>query len=305
MAFQLYFAGGTHLPLEEFLKTGNNGDCYLRLLTQLARRTLEYRLADTPKPVFIDSGAWSAHTKGVDLDISEYIEYTNKIPSNLVDALVQVDSIPGKYRQAKSFSDTFEAPKKSWQNYLYMLDKTNHPDKLMPVFHQHEDFKWLKNMLDFGVPSNYIGISPANDVGQPKKEYFIQKCFEIIKQSSCPDIKTHAFGMTNIRFLTNYPFYSADSTSWLIMGANGIIYTPRGSLHVSKTRQYEPDNLYQQPEEVVEFIKEWVKPIGVTLDELDTDWFARVKVNVFFMKQWADNYKYTPVPFKSVGFLGR
>ena len=97
-----------------------------------------------------------------------------------------------------------------------------------------------KNILEWvdenGEHIPYIGISPANDQPVKEKEKFIDKCFKIIAKSSNPNVCTHAFGMTSLYILERYPFTSADSTSWILNGANGSIMTKYGSVRATSAR---------------------------------------------------------------------
>ena len=122
--------------------------------------------APTNGKLLIDSGAHSAHTKGITLDLEEYIGFVNENIDKFT-LYVQVDKIPGVYRMPKTARDWLEAPQLSWENYLYMREHIEEVNKLLPIFHQGEDFKWLRNMLEYkdseGKHIEYIGISPAND----------------------------------------------------------------------------------------------------------------------------------------------
>ena len=232
MAFNLYFAGSQCKEADELMVKLN---CNRLFSQENDRKNISNwqnykhsRRTQYKGNIFIDSGAFSVHTKGIELDVDEYINYINSIDDD-IHIFAQVDKIPGEFGKEKTKEQILEAPKLSWDNYLYMKEKVVSRDKLLPIFHQGEDFKWLHNMLEYthedGSHIDYIGISPANDKSSKEKEIFIHKCFNIIKKSSNPSVKTHAFGMTSKWILERYPFTSADSTSWLMTGANGNIMT--------------------------------------------------------------------------------
>ncbi len=85
----------------------------------------------------------------------------------------------------------------------------------MPVFHQFESFDWLDRMA---TETGYVGISASNDRGvqQREKQFWLQRVFERVGLR----VRTHAFGLTSSQLLNAYPFYSADSTTWM----SGIKY---------------------------------------------------------------------------------
>lgn len=297
--FQLYFAGSQNRVAEAYLRAqGAN-----RLASQLLDRNvisgwIESRSRGEGKGfLFIDSGAFSAHTRGAELDVDAYIDYLNSIDDE-VHIFAQVDKIPGVFRQPKTAEQRAEAPKLSWDNYLYMRDKLKSPEKLLPIFHQGEDYAWLENMLEWtdadGNHIPYIGISPANDQSVKEKEKFIAKCFKIIRSSNNPNVCTHAFGMTSLHILERYPFTSADSTSWIMNGANGSIMTKYGSVTISSGRTTAPDHILKMPKEAQREIQNYVESHGYTMQGLADDYKQRILFNIQYLLTWAREYKCRP-----------
>lgn len=234
----LYFAGSSHTMSSQWINELNLN----RLFSQELNRSEITKMIELKKSgvykgkILIDSGAFTAHTKGIELDVDEYISYLNSI-TDYVDCYAQVDTIPGQFGKPKTDEQLKNAPMSSFENYLYMRPKLRQPEKLLPVYHQGEDIKWLHNMLEWADDNGnhipYIGISPANDKSQKEKNKFIEMCFREIRKSSNPKVKTHAFGMTNLETLTLYPFTSADSTSWALTAVNGGIMTKWGVIGMS------------------------------------------------------------------------
>lgn len=302
MAFSLYFAGSQCREADELMVKLN---CNRLFSQENDRKNISNwqkykhsRRTQYKGNIFIDSGAFSVHTKGIELDVDEYIEYINSIDKD-IHIFAQVDKIPGEFGKEKTKEQILEAPKLSWENYLYMKDRVKSRDKLLPIFHQGEDFKWLENMLEYkhedGQHIAYIGISPANDKSAKEKEIFIHKCFNIIKKSSNPSVKTHAFGMTSKWILERYPFTSADSTSWLMTGANGNIMTPYDIILVSDKKLSDPSHIMNMPEEARKNIQYFVEKLGYTLESAMCDYKVRMCINIAYLKQWADNYEYRPL----------
>ena len=299
--FNLFFAGmgskGTNAVKREL---GCN-----QLLSQLNERKaiMEWvtYLREHPEcksRLFIDSGAFSAHTKGKVVDVDEYIKFINDI-DDCVFVFAQVDKIPGEFRKEKTAEQLASAPKESWDNYLYMVDKVKSRDKLLPVFHQGEDFKWLENMLEYrhpdGKPIDYIGVSPANDVHSQAKKEWLDRVFRTIKNSSNPNVKTHAFGMTSLDLLELYPLTSADSTTWVIWAAYGLIFTKYGSVTVSDYKNTKSSNLNNRTPEETEAFNEYLKSLGTDIQTLTESTEERSLHNLRYLKNWADNYKFSNV----------
>lgn len=290
MAFNLYFAGSQAKVADELIEEHN----LLRLLSYLNdKRHLSNREAKGLK-TFVDSGAYSAHTKGAEVDVDEYIAYLNE-HDEAVQICAQLDKIPGEFGKPKTKQQLLEAPELSWENYLYMYPKLKSPKKLLPIFHQGEDFKHLHRMLNHEPKIEYMGISPANDLPTQSKEKWIKECFKIIEKSPNPTIKTHAFGMTSLWVLNRYPFTSADSTSWIMTGANGGIMSKYGVLMVSDNGKKNPKHVTNLPKPILEELRAHVEEMGFNLDTLGSDYKERMCFNIMFLKDWADNYEYRPV----------
>ena len=130
----------------------------------------------------------------------------------------------------------------------------------------------------------YIGVSPANDRSTKEKNEWFEIVFRMIGQSSNPNVKTHAFGMTSLPVLERYPFTSADSTSWIMTGANGGIMTPNGTVVISE-KQKDNHNITIIPLEqytartVIKLIKKYSKMNYdvIVLDTLKESYDSRDK----------------------------
>ena len=290
--FDLYFAGSQCKECEEWILEHKGN----RLQSQLNDRKNIAVWCERGQgaKLFIDSAAFTAHTLGKEVDVDEYIEYLNSIDDH-THCFAQVDHIPGRFRQPKTQEELREAPKLSWDNYLYMKDKVKSKHKLLPIFHQGENWNWLKNMLEYKDDDGhiqYIGLSPANDVHTAAKEAFIEKCFTIIAHSSNPNVKTHAFGMTSLPLLEKYPFYSADSTGWIMVGAMGNIMTPWGILDASDSNKYSPKNIRNMTQRAQKQVYEWLDKNGVDSTQIFDNYKLRMLTNLIYLTEWMKNYKF-------------
>ena len=264
--------------------------------------------APTNGKLLVDSGAHSAHTKGIKLDLEEYIGYANEHMDKIT-LYVQVDKIPGKYLMPKTSKDFLEAPELSWENYLYMREKSKDPDKLVPVFHMGEDLKWLENMCNYtfsdGSHIPYIGLSPRGDVSLQAKYDFSASCFATIQKSKNPNVKTHAFGATSLEMLERLPYTSADSTTWVLVSAYGQVWMPNCidgdvngvgiKLGVSKENISHPTSTqtyWEQSPEIKKRLDDYFESIGTNIEELSVSHSARALASAKYVQKWAKNYKY-------------
>ena len=169
--------------------------------------------------LIIDSGAYTAWTKGSEVDLDEYINFSKEIQNNnnlnsLV--IVNLDIIPGRFGSVPCKEDIEIASQEGWKNYEKMKGEGL---EVMHLFHQHEDIKWLNKLMKEKV--DYIGISPANDMSSKARLKWLKGVFSIVKDKK----KTHGFGVTDIKILSQIPFFSADSSNWSTLarwGCSGI-----------------------------------------------------------------------------------
>lgn len=222
---QLYFAGSAPADVDEFLVEKR----YNRLFSQLNDRSrikkwMGYKDEHPEMRLFVDSGAFSAYTKGKEIDLDDYINYLNA-NGDYFNVMVQVDFIPGKSNVIQDRGVYLDAPRISWENFLHMRERLDKRlwSRFIPVFHEGEDFKWLDNMLTYkdadGRRLEYVGISPHTETTTDRRLKFCKEVFRRINLLN-PEVKTHGFGMTALNILPYINFTSVDSTTWL----KGAIY---------------------------------------------------------------------------------
>ncbi len=302
MGFDLYFAGNSYNEVMEYAKEKK----VCKLFTQMGERKAINNWCDDKREgtinnkIFVDSGAYTAHTQGKEVNVDEYISYVNGIDSE-IDLLAQVDKIPGRFGVLRTKEELLAAPEESWNNYLYMRDKVKSVEKLVPIFHQDEDFRWLKNMLEYkdenGNHIPYIGISSSKDKAPKYREAWYWKVFATIQASSNSNVKTHSFGTSSIRHLELFPFTSSDATSWVRGAAFGSITTDFGTILVSGVQDKDKRHINACPISY-KALEEYVNKYGFNLKELIYDseeskaHIKRQCFNIAYLQNWADNYEY-------------
>lgn len=278
------------------------------LVTQIDRsgvkKMLEYYDQGIAKSFLLDSGAFTHHRMGTPIDVDEYIEYANSL-DHYCSGIAQLDTIPGVFGKPKSKEDYEESARKSWENYLYMRPKMKSPEKLIPVYHYGEPISALINMLEWRGPNGekveYLGLSPANDTSQSVKDTYLKEMYDIISQSSNPNIKTHLFGMTSLQALAKFPCYSADSISHRLRSAYNKLFTRKwGTISLSdrsRTNKTKSNMSFLgtcSPEVYKEF-EELANHYNLTIDQLKNESSARVAMDIVETQLAVKNeYKYQP-----------
>ena len=170
-----------------------------------------------PKNIIVDSGAFSVWSRNEKVDIDKYAEFCYNVISHFDKSdisCVNLDVLPGNFGRMPTTKERQESVKQGRENFLYLSEKKGL--NTIPVFHQHEDFKWLHLMMKDvkELKTNYLGLSPANDQPMKSKLAWLNKAFSITKN----DVKCHGFAVTGFQQLVTYPFFSADSSSWVSGG---------------------------------------------------------------------------------------
>ncbi|MFP8489274.1 hypothetical protein ACKGJO_09225 [Gracilimonas sp. Q87] len=232
--FKIYFAGSWSLSKHWLEEQGGNpvrnrlvSFAYPEQFGQWLHQT-----DDAPGNVILDSGAFSAWNKGREIDINEYIEYAHQCiaqgeKANKKVHVVNLDVIPGEAGEMKGINlirpktrrKIDEAAKQGFDNMVRMKKEGITP---IHVFHQHEHFRWLDKMLE---QTDYIGISPANDLSTKARRLWMDKVFTYLNKTGA-NVKTHGFGVTSIPDLKQFPWHSCDSASWVLLAAYGQVMWP-------------------------------------------------------------------------------
>ncbi len=252
--------------------------------------------------IFLDSGAFSAWTRGTEIDIDEYCEYIRANIEHL-EVYASLDVIPGSPVKPATKNDRDSAASQSWKNYLYMKEQGLNP---IPVYHYGEHFKWLDNMLEYGC--EYIGIGGLVGLSTPIRKQWLDQVFTAITdQDGKPIVKTHGFGMTAIPLIFRYPWYSVDSIAWIRVAQNGGIYFPKTdkskefmfdttpvALAVSKdspAMKKEGKHYKSLGPASVEIVKKWLDFCGTCIDEVESNYHYRALVNATYFKMVAEKRK--------------
>ena len=297
--FALYFAG-TGSPILRDLIRELSCD---QLLSQLNERRevmgwVDYLRShpECTSKLFVDSGAYSAYTKGKEIDVEDYINLINNI-GDVVTVFAQVDKIPQVIGREPTPEEFSAAAHQSWDNYLYMISKVDkkYRDKIMPVFHFQEDTKWLKQMLEYthedGSHIKYIGLAVSTVDNADVRSRWLDMCFKIIKTSSNPDVMTHAFGTTAWDVLEQFPLTSSDSTTWILSAVNGAIIVNKKAVTISDRTKTKNAHLLHKSPAVYEEVEKKANQFGFTIEQLMEDYISRLKFNVYSIKEWQENYK--------------
>jgi hypothetical protein len=157
---------------------------------------------------FLDSGAFSAYTKGVEIDIKEYCDF-----------IKEHQDIITHY----GVLDVIGSAEGTLKNQQYMESKGLKP---VPCFHYNEDVKYLQHYIE---NYDYLALGGMVPIHTNDLLPWLDKIFSnyICDKEGYPKVKIHGFGLTTTVLMLRYPWYSVDSTSWVMTGRFGAILMPR------------------------------------------------------------------------------
>ena len=174
----------------------------------------------------LDSGAYSAWSKGVEIDIDEYAQFLLE-HQDYLSYFVNLDVIPpANARGDVEIRDADQACQKGWENYNYLIKKGVDRDKLVHVFHQGDDYKWLDYFVKEGV--QYIGLSPRKRKKSIKEKLaWLDTCMRhVTDRKGFPVVKLHGFGVSSWRIMVMFPWYSVDTFAFVQRATLGYAEFP-------------------------------------------------------------------------------
>lgn len=157
--------------------------------------------------VFLDSGAFSAFTQNVTVDIEKYCDY----------CLENADII-----EQASVLDAIGDCDGTWRNQMRMEQLGVRP---LPCYHYGEPVEVLEWYIS---KYDYITIGGMVPISTPQLILWLDRIWtdHLTNPDGSPKIKVHGFGLTSLPLMFRYPWYSVDSSTWVQWAANGMILIP-------------------------------------------------------------------------------
>lgn len=160
--------------------------------------------------IFLDSGAFTVWKSGGTVNLQDYIDFIHKHKDKL---------------EVYANLDVMTDPAATWENQAEMERQGLKP---LPVFHIGEDFKYLHKCMEY----EYFAVGGNVYKGLGILKSFFDTMFAMLcpkDNGYLPTHKVHGFALTAPSIVASYPWYSADSTSWVMYGKYGIILIPKST----------------------------------------------------------------------------
>lgn len=237
-------------------------------------KRMSSKIRETNRRVFLDSGAFSSFTKGVTVNIEDYVRF---IMENK-DIIIQEDGA-----LCASVLDAIGDYKSTFWNQAKMQELGVTP---LPCYHYGEP----KEVLDYYVQNYpYMTIGGMVPISTPQLKIWLDRIWQyIVDEQGKPKTKVHGFGLTTLSLMQNYPWYSVDSSAWVQAGSVGNIYFNHRTIPISehsparKKRDGHYDNL---PKSQQEAIREYVEGKGFSIERLRANYYSRWLFNCVYFKE--------------------
>ncbi len=216
MRFAAWHAGGPKLfsMVQSFNTPGREPALLVSYL--IAKKFLAHSDSLHFSDWMLDSGAFSAHTVGTEIDLEEYIDFSKDLLQR-DPKLTEVAALDVIGDWKASLKNT----ERMWQRGV----------PATPCYHQGEPWDVL-----VGLARDYPRIAIGGMVGAPpiQKMNWVRECFSRIWPK-----RVHGFGIVNKDICLAVPFASVDATNWafapaLAGGWRGL--TPKGKVIRLKSR---------------------------------------------------------------------
>jgi hypothetical protein len=232
----------------------------------LKEKKLRYLVPKFTEDFFLDSGAFSAWSKGKQINLDSYIEFI-KNNDFLLKAYATLDDI--------------KDPKKTEENTEYMREKGLDP---IPVFHWGEPYEILDKLI---AKEKYIALGGMVPITTKDLLPWLDDCFvRICDSEGNPKLKVHGFGLTTVSLMRRYPWFSVDSTSVIMSAAMGRILLPNGT-----------DIGLGQKDIVSEIDRRFLEQKGYNVEELRNHYRPRQLFNFQTYRELENEINLNPVRF--------
>lgn len=278
---KVYLAGETPMSKEQGWSQDVEGWQTGRLSAIIKRRLYSYyyhpridkevQIAiDSGMDLFLDSGAFSAHTQNDEIRIEDYGRFILE---------------HGQHFTVKAnLDDIGDTGPKSWDNWVALR---NMGCDVFPVHHAQDEDRFLTMILDSGIEFMALGglVGASRNVLREWLDRIWSKY--LVKDDGTPRLNVHGFGLTDTELMIRYPWFSVDSSSWVMTGIfGGCIFREGNKFYKVTFSEDSPDkfsldgwhyNSLTEPQK--KRVNVWLDHHGVNAADLGRHYSFRHLVN--------------------------
>lgn len=230
------------------------------------------RMRNAGMKVFLDSGAFSAFSIGAKIDIGQYCDYCHEY--------ADVIEMPSVLDEIGDYKGTFKNQKEMERRGVNPL----------PCFHYGEPFEvgeYYANNYEYMTLGGLVPVSTQQMI------VWLDEVWEKIlcHPDGTPKLKVHGFGVTSLKAMLRYPWYSVDSSSWIQYAVHGYVFLPESGvgLMISEKKQTVKDwgkhyRTMTKPHQ--DAIRAEVERYGGDIDRMQTVHYARAAWNAMALPKY-------------------
>lgn len=221
--------------------------------------------------VFLDSGAFSSFSLGVDVDIDAYAEFIKEHQDIILMA---------------SVLDAIGDPEGTYHNQKH-LEKRG--AEVLPCFHFGEPL----DLCEYYVKNyDYITLGGMVPVPNGKLEVWLDEVWSrvLTDKDGYARTRVHGFGLTSRYLMSRYPWYSVDSSTWVQSGATGRVILPQFQQPIAisdRSPELKKHGAHILTKRDIEQqrVAEALAYYGTTIEEVSTQYPVRWALNAFAFDQ--------------------
>lgn len=218
------------------------------------------KLRQSGERVFLDSGAFSAWSQGVDIDLPGYCRFIQQYEDCFTVA---------------SVLDVIGSAEGTWENQQRMERLGTKP---IPCYHYGEDPRWCEY---YAANYDYMALGGFGVATRRDMKEWLDEIWEkyLTDGSGRAKTKVHGFAVTALPLMERYPWWSVDSSSWVqISSVGGVLHPDHGVISMSSTspgRKIEGQHFNTFSTVEQQALAEHFWSLGYSVDELRDSYMSR------------------------------
>jgi len=271
---RIYIAGNIHDDCFDLItEPVNRLDSYFYLKQD---DLVKHKSSGKWKHFFLDSGAYSALNKGIEINLNEYMQFIDD-NYEYIDLFAGLDAIGDHVQTEKNcgimYAKGFGA--------LY-------------TFHYGEPLEALKSAVE---KYDYIAIGGMVPISKEQLLPWLDEIWSLmVNDDGSAKLKVHGFGLTTASLVKRYPWESIDSTAAVMSGAMGKVFYKGKTLDFSE----KENKFYHELEQ--DLLNEYLSNIygGFCIEDLKgkESYKQRIAINVYYYQQFEKQLTKNPPTFQ-------
>jgi hypothetical protein len=229
--------------------------------------------------LFLDSGAYSAFTKKETISVDQYGKFMLRQGHH--------------FAVRANLDDIGDDGPKSWAN-LKALESMG--CKPFPVFHYGDQYSYLTKMLDEGYPFMALGGLVGASTKMLMEWLDHVWANYLTNKDGTARTRVHGFGLTSFPLMFRYPWYSVDSSSWVMTSIFGsCVFVLDGKMTKIDFSDESPAKRdldswhYQAMSPAMKAkVNEILIPYGITAEQLGSHYSFRHVINAATFQNMED-----------------